>query len=142
MLLGVTVQTQSLSIGKGTVMILKRACHTTGHAKAHRRPNWKNPSIAPDASKDPLRRDFDATAIAPKNFRSPQHDHRKFPSNSQVPSHAYALNSFQNQNILLTSSSRWDNFLTFLINFSKDFVDILCQLLSFCSPFWLLWLFH
>ena len=73
----------------------------------------KSPSIAQDASTDPLRQNFGTMAIAPKIFRSAQHQYRKFPStmpNAVSDSHTDVLNSFENQNILLTFFAGWITF--------------------------------
>ena len=102
-------------------------------------PTGKNPSIAPDASSDPLCRNFRTTAIAPKLFMPPQHQYGKFPSTMQNALQCWCAELFSNQKYFVDLSlAGWIIFLTdklCWINFSDDFVEVFDNFCHFVHLF-------
>ena len=88
-------------------------------------PDWKNPSIVQDALTDPLRQNFSTTAIAPKFFMPPQHQCGKFPSTmpNTIPCWFAELFRKPKYSVDLFLAG-WVTFLTSLISFSDDCIDI------------------
>ena len=84
---------------------------------------------------DYVARNFGATSIAPKFFRSPQHQYGKFPSTTPKAPHANAMSSFENRNILLTFLAGWITYFSFLTNCSDDFADTFATFCHFVRLF-------